>query len=188
MENKERKKAHLKPIPVSKLPLLPRTRTPLFSGLTPWWHQGYQHFRSGSAYVMAWPRDEYPVWFLKASSSSLTGRQPGLQCTSSPSQSAGEDESCIPGPAFGPSSSLFPTRRPRRLTHLLHNVMHEFSVCQPCLFPPHCLTPGEWRVLSFTHPCTHPGAQTVSSRTAVLNLPNDWVVDGFSGLASVSCG
>ena len=30
--------------------------------------------------------------------------------------------------------------------------------------------------------------RTVSSRAAVLNLPSDWVVDGFSGLASISCG
>ena len=62
---------------------------------------------------MAWTRDKYPVWFLKVSNSSLTGRQPELQRTSSLSHSAGEDGSCISGDGgFGPPSSPTPVFLP----------------------------------------------------------------------------
>ena len=61
---------------------------------------------------MAWTWDKYPVWFLKVSNS-LTGRQPELQRTSSPSHSAGDDESCISGDGgFGPPSSPTPVFLP----------------------------------------------------------------------------
>ena len=71
---------------------------------------------------MAWTRDKYPVWFLKVSNSSLTGRQPELQRTSSLSHSAGEDGSCISGDGgFGPPSSPTPGKH---LQFLLFCFLH----------------------------------------------------------------
>lgn len=72
-------------------------------------------------------------------------------------------------------------------SHTSHTMWPEFSECQSGLpFPLRNSESGDF-CLSLTHapPLV---LRTVSSRAAVLNLPSDWVVDGFSGLASISCG